>query len=106
MQRWGKDYLRRRLDWTLAESEVNASPRHLSNAYCPCQYAEEILLQKFQTNAASQKSKCTALNNWCRAKGFEFCWKTRKFYIFTWEKLDDKDKFRGMTYLKNVKNDR
>ncbi|CAK1549805.1 unnamed protein product [Leptosia nina] len=37
LQRWGKDFLRRRLDWTLDEEGGNpAAPRHLSHALCPC----------------------------------------------------------------------
>ncbi|XP_041776340.1 uncharacterized protein LOC121595929 isoform X1 [Anopheles merus] len=46
LQRWGKDYLRRRLDWTIEENAIVSAPRHLPTAYCPCQYAEEVLLQK------------------------------------------------------------
>uniref|UniRef100_A0A1B0GKP5 Uncharacterized protein n=2 Tax=Lutzomyia longipalpis TaxID=7200 RepID=A0A1B0GKP5_LUTLO len=41
LQRWGKDFLRRRLDWILEENGLNGSPRHLQVAICPCQYAEE-----------------------------------------------------------------
>ncbi|CAH0700706.1 unnamed protein product [Spodoptera exigua] len=42
LQRWGKDFLRRRLDWTLDEEGGNpAAPRHLTQALCPCQYVEE-----------------------------------------------------------------
>lgn len=47
LQRWGKDYLRRRLDWTLDEMMGNpANPRHITSALCPCQYVEEILANK------------------------------------------------------------
>uniref|UniRef100_A0A182NC06 Transmembrane protein 268 n=1 Tax=Anopheles dirus TaxID=7168 RepID=A0A182NC06_9DIPT len=46
LQRWGKDYLRRRLDWTIEENAIVSAPRHLPTAYCPCQYAEEVMLQK------------------------------------------------------------
>ncbi|XP_051159361.1 uncharacterized protein LOC127280435 isoform X4 [Leptopilina boulardi] len=46
-QRWAKDYLRRRLDWTVDEEGGNpSSPRHLSSAICPCQYIEEWLRNK------------------------------------------------------------
>ncbi|KAG5877652.1 hypothetical protein JTB14_038328 [Gonioctena quinquepunctata] len=46
-QRWGKDFLRRRLDWTLDETLGNPSnPRHITSALCPCQYVEEILTNK------------------------------------------------------------
>lgn len=47
LQRWGKDFLRRRLDWTLDEITGNPSdPRHITTALCPCQYIEELLLNK------------------------------------------------------------
>ncbi|XP_023016333.2 uncharacterized protein [Leptinotarsa decemlineata] len=46
-QRWGKDFLRRRLDWTLDEVMGNPSnPRHINSAICPCQYVEEIMTNK------------------------------------------------------------
>ena len=43
IQRWAKDYLRRRLDWVIedlygrSEYASNTSPRHLRSALCPCQ---------------------------------------------------------------------
>ena len=43
IQRWAKDYLRRRLDWVIedlygrSEYASNTSPRHLRTALCPCQ---------------------------------------------------------------------
>ncbi|XP_003691636.1 transmembrane protein 268 isoform X2 [Apis florea] len=47
VQRWAKDYLRRRLDWTVDEEGGNpSSPRHLASALCPCQYIEEWLRNK------------------------------------------------------------
>lgn len=46
VQRWAKDYLRRRLDWTVDEEGGNPSPRHLASALCPCQYIEEWLRNK------------------------------------------------------------
>ncbi|XP_050306624.1 uncharacterized protein LOC126743535 isoform X2 [Anthonomus grandis grandis] len=47
VQRWGKDYLRRRLDWTIDEVLGNpAHPRHVQSALCPCQYIEELLANK------------------------------------------------------------
>ena len=47
VQRWAKDFLRRRLDWTVGESSENPSaPRHLTSALCPCQYVEEYLRHK------------------------------------------------------------
>ncbi|CAH1108840.1 unnamed protein product [Psylliodes chrysocephalus] len=46
-QKWGKDFLRRRLDWTLDEIMGNPSnPRHITSALCPCQYVEELLANK------------------------------------------------------------
>jgi len=42
VQRWAKDFLRRRLDWTISEGGENPSaPRHITSALCPCQYVEE-----------------------------------------------------------------
>ncbi|TRY62889.1 hypothetical protein TCAL_03883 [Tigriopus californicus] len=52
IQRWAKDYLRRRLDWMVedlygnAEYAANTNPRHLKSALCPCQYIEEHLRNK------------------------------------------------------------
>ncbi|CAG2053413.1 unnamed protein product [Timema podura] len=47
IQRWAKDYLRRRLDWTVDEEGGNPmEPRHLAPALCPCQYIEEYLRNK------------------------------------------------------------
>lgn len=43
VQRWAKDYLRRRLDWIVedvygrTEYSSNTNPRHLRSALCPCQ---------------------------------------------------------------------
>jgi hypothetical protein len=43
IQRWAKDYLRRRLDWVVedlygrSEYASNTSPRHIRSALCPCQ---------------------------------------------------------------------
>ena len=43
IQRWSKDYLRRRLDWVVedlygrSEYASNTNPRHLPSALCPCQ---------------------------------------------------------------------
>jgi len=54
IQRWAKDYLRRRLDWIIedfygrTEYASNTNPRHLRSALCPCQYIEEHLLNKRQ----------------------------------------------------------
>ncbi|KAL3283418.1 hypothetical protein HHI36_006563 [Cryptolaemus montrouzieri] len=47
LQRWGKDFLRRRLDWTLDEMLGNpVQRRHLQSALCPCQYVEEVIIRK------------------------------------------------------------
>ncbi|KRT78620.1 hypothetical protein AMK59_6887 [Oryctes borbonicus] len=47
LQRWGKDFLRRRLDWTFDDAGGNTSdPRHIQTAFCPCQYIEELLANK------------------------------------------------------------
>ncbi|XP_044267957.1 uncharacterized protein LOC123013493 isoform X2 [Tribolium madens] len=47
LQRWGKDFLRRRLDWTVDEMLGNPSnPLHVNSSLCPCQYVEEILANK------------------------------------------------------------
>ena len=43
IQRWAKDFLRRRLDWVVedlygrSEYASNTNPRHLRTALCPCQ---------------------------------------------------------------------
>ncbi|XP_060517191.1 uncharacterized protein LOC132696401 isoform X2 [Cylas formicarius] len=47
LQRWGKDFLRRRLDWITDEMIGNPrNPRHIQAALCPCQYTEDILANK------------------------------------------------------------
>jgi hypothetical protein len=47
VQRWAKDYLRRRLDWTVGDNGENPTAiRHLTSALCPCQYVEEYLRHK------------------------------------------------------------
>ena len=48
VQRWAKDYLRRRLDWIVddlygrQEYASHTNPRHLRSALCPCQVGEPI----------------------------------------------------------------
>lgn len=69
LQRWSKDFLRRRLDWTVEEQGINASPRHLQSAYCPCQYAEEILLNKPKKDP---RSCCASCNDWLHSRGLNF----------------------------------
>lgn len=69
LQRWGKDFLRRRLDWTLDEEGGNpAAPRHLVNALCPCQYVEEILRNK---EPKDTRACCPPCNNWLRRRGLD-----------------------------------
>ncbi|KOB74694.1 Uncharacterized protein OBRU01_08032 [Operophtera brumata] len=69
LQRWGKDFLRRRLDWTLDEEGGNpAAPRHLTHAFCPCQYAEEILRNK---EPRDTRACCPLCNHWFRRRGLD-----------------------------------
>ncbi|XP_072936414.1 uncharacterized protein [Epargyreus clarus] len=69
LQRWGKDFLRRRLDWTLDEEGSNpAAPRHLVHALCPCQYVEEILRNK---EPKDTRACCTPCNDWLRRRGID-----------------------------------
>ena len=50
IQRWSKDYLRRRLDWVVedlygrSEYASNTNPRHLPSALCPCQVCAKSIL--------------------------------------------------------------
>lgn len=70
LQRWGKDFLRRRLDWTLDEEGGNpAAPRHLTQALCPCQYAEEILRNK---EPRDTRACCPLCNHWLRRRGLDW----------------------------------
>ncbi|CAG9784510.1 unnamed protein product [Diatraea saccharalis] len=69
LQRWGKDYLRRRLDWTLDEDGGNpAAPRHLTPALCPCQYIEEVLRNK---EPKDNRACCPLCNHWLRRRGLD-----------------------------------
>ncbi|XP_041986137.1 uncharacterized protein LOC121738217 isoform X1 [Aricia agestis] len=69
LQRWGKDYLRRRLDWTLDEEGGNpAAPRHLAQSLCPCQYVEEILRNK---EPKDTRACCPLCNDWLRRRGLD-----------------------------------
>ena len=65
-QRWAKDFLRHRLDWSVDESYTYTNyanhpglgpttptpsanyprPRHLNSALCPCQFIEDYLRNK------------------------------------------------------------
>ncbi|KAG6446287.1 uncharacterized protein LOC115441024 isoform X1 [Manduca sexta] len=69
LQRWGKDFLRRRLDWTLDEEGGNpAAPRHLTVALCPCQYVEEVLRNK---EPIDTRACCPVCNDWLRRRGLD-----------------------------------
>ncbi|XP_044735498.1 uncharacterized protein LOC123297764 isoform X3 [Chrysoperla carnea] len=69
LQRWGKDYLRRRLDWTLDEADGNPpAPRHLSRALCPCQYAEGILLSKPKSDT---RAFCACWSDFLKTRGID-----------------------------------
>ncbi|KAJ8726264.1 hypothetical protein PYW07_000962 [Mythimna separata] len=69
LQRWGKDFLRRRLDWTLDEEGGNpAAPRHLTQALCPCQYVEEVLRNK---EPRDTRACCPLCNDWLRRRGLD-----------------------------------
>ncbi|KAK0179300.1 hypothetical protein PV327_005065 [Microctonus hyperodae] len=68
VQRWGKDYLRRRLDWTVDEEGGNpSSPRHLASALCPCQYIEEWLRNKPRVQG---RDFCPRWSSFFRDRGF------------------------------------
>ncbi|GAB0097066.1 uncharacterized protein DMENIID0001_126590 [Sergentomyia squamirostris] len=70
LQRWGKDFLRRRLDWILEENGLNGAPRHLQVAICPCQYTEEIILNKPHHDP---RQCCACVVNWCTSRGVRCC---------------------------------
>ena len=71
LQRWAKDYLRRRLDWLVedlygrAEYSSNTNPRHLRSALCPCQYIEEHLRNKRQAESLNPCSLSANPCHWC-----------------------------------------
>lgn len=52
IQRWAKDYLRRRLDWIVddlygrQEYASNTNPRHLNSALCPCQVDSSTIMHQ------------------------------------------------------------
>nr|XP_014098144.2 uncharacterized protein LOC106623230 isoform X1 [Bactrocera oleae]XP_036232471.1 uncharacterized protein LOC106623230 isoform X1 [Bactrocera oleae]XP_036232472.1 uncharacterized protein LOC106623230 isoform X1 [Bactrocera oleae]XP_036232473.1 uncharacterized protein LOC106623230 isoform X1 [Bactrocera oleae] len=60
LQRWGKDFLRRRLDWTVQEAGVHETPRHLQSSICPCQYEEELLRNKIKIQLRGKQ--CCGIN--------------------------------------------
>ncbi|CAH1991826.1 unnamed protein product [Acanthoscelides obtectus] len=64
MQRWAKDFLRRRLDWALLDAGgqtlgagASARPRHLNTALCPCQYVEELLADRQAPGAEADAAR-------------------------------------------------
>lgn len=72
LQRWAKDFLRRRLDWTLDETGGNpACPRHLARALCPCQYMEEYLRNKPTAAARHSHAFCPCCSLWCAKHGID-----------------------------------
>lgn len=69
LQRWSKDFLRRRLDWTIDEEGGNpVNPRHLYSALCPCQYIEEYLRNKPRKDT---RAFCPCCTSWCRDRGLD-----------------------------------
>ncbi|CAA9994372.1 unnamed protein product [Nesidiocoris tenuis] len=67
LQRWCKDYLRRRLDWTLDEELANPScPLHLNTALCPCQHIELYLANK---PIKDKGDCCPCWSDWLRERG-------------------------------------
>ncbi|XP_065210143.1 uncharacterized protein LOC135838437 [Planococcus citri] len=69
IQRWSKDFLRRRLDWTVDEERGNpVDARHLSTALCPCQYIEEYLRCKPRID---KRAFCPVFSSYMREKGID-----------------------------------
>ncbi|KAK6622762.1 hypothetical protein RUM43_008605 [Polyplax serrata] len=69
LQRWSKDFLRRRLDWTVDEAGGNpVDPRHLASALCPCQYVEEYLRNKPHSD---RRAFCPCFNSWLSERGLD-----------------------------------
>jgi len=71
IQRWAKDYLRRRLDWMVEdmygrqEYASNTNPRHVRSALCPCQYIEEHLRNKRQRESLNPCAVSSNPCHWC-----------------------------------------
>lgn len=71
IQRWAKDYLRRRLDWVVddlygrTEYTSNTNPRHMRSALCPCQYIEEHLRNKRQRESLNPCAVSANPCYWC-----------------------------------------
>ena len=71
IQRWAKDYLRRRLDWMVEdmygrqEYASNTNPRHIRSALCPCQvrlyfmYITPRLLRLFGFQTINENKICS-----------------------------------------------
>lgn len=56
------------------ECGIQAQPRHLRMAYCPCQYAEEVLLNKQPKKKEPERASCCSSFNQRLAKyGFNMC---------------------------------
>lgn len=69
LQRWSKDFLRRRLDWTVDVTGGNpVDPRHLTSALCPCQYIEEYLRNKPRTD---RRAFCPCFSSWFAERGLD-----------------------------------
>ncbi|KAL1124038.1 hypothetical protein AAG570_001808, partial [Ranatra chinensis] len=67
LQRWCKDYLRRRLDWTLDEEMGNpACPLHSATSLCPCQHIELHLSSK---PPRDPRVFCPCWSSWLRERG-------------------------------------
>ncbi|KAE8741085.1 hypothetical protein FOCC_FOCC013342 [Frankliniella occidentalis] len=67
IQRWSKDFLRRRLDWTVDEAGGNPmNPRHLNSAQCPCQFIEEHLQNKPRHDS---RACCPCWSAWLQERG-------------------------------------
>ena len=66
VQRWAKDYLRRRLDWIVedfygrTEYASNTNPRHLRSALCPCQVSLSYELQDAEYKGSHDTDECVA----------------------------------------------
>ncbi len=69
IQRWCKDYLRHRLDWTIDDEGGNpVDTRHLSSALCPCQYIEEYLRCKPRID---KRAFCPMFSSYLRERGID-----------------------------------
>jgi hypothetical protein len=75
LQRWAKDYIRRRLHWQVNSDDTEATsfPRHLRMAYCPCQYVEEVLKSKIPKVTEESSSCWSTCNGHCSKLGFKLC---------------------------------